>query len=136
MFDTHMHTFPFSSDSTMRLNEVLQKQKELSIGVVLTEHMDFNFPKPEEYSFIPSEYFEQYLPYRNNNLLLGAEIGMQSEITERNSKFINSAPFDMVIASVHAVSGYDLYYSDYYKDMLDKTNAYSICFPPFPSHIS
>ena len=44
LYDTHMHTIPFSTDSGMVFSEVKKKQKELGIGLVLTEHMDYGFP--------------------------------------------------------------------------------------------
>lgn len=124
MFDTHMHTTPFSTDSSMLIEEVLRRQKELSVGVVLTEHMDYDFPPPDEYYFDPSEYFMQYQNFRSDRLLLGAEIGMQTQVLEQNRHFLQLAPFDMVIASVHAVSGWDLYYPEYYAQMADKNTAY------------
>ena len=35
MYDTHMHTKPFSTDSEMKLDEVLNKTKETGLKVVL-----------------------------------------------------------------------------------------------------
>lgn len=128
MYDTHMHTSPFSTDSPMLIEEVLKKQKELSIGIVLTEHMDFGFPPPDEYHFHPVDYFEAYQPYRNDTFLLGTEIGMQTHVLNQNIDFVRSHPFDMVIASIHAVNGYDLYYQDYFQSMGNKKQAYRTYF--------
>ena len=74
MFDTHMHTTPFSTDSCMEIAEVLRKQRQNGLGVVLTEHMDYEFPEPQVFAFDPAAYFSAYGPYRNDRFLLG-EIG-------------------------------------------------------------
>lgn len=124
MFDTHLHTSPFSTDSSMTLSELRQRQMQDGMGLVLTEHIDFGYPEPEEFRFSPSEYFEKYLPFRNDRLLLGAEVGMQNCVLEQNKAFVRSAPFDMVIASIHMVDGYDIYYPDYFGNFPDKKAAY------------
>lgn len=124
MFDAHMHTTPFSPDSSMTLDEVLLRQQELSIGVILTEHLDLGFPGPMKFEYEPSEYFKRYLPYRNDRLLLGTEVGMQTQFLKENLEFIHSAPFDMIMASVHMISGYDIYYPEYFEAMNSKTEAY------------
>lgn len=127
MFDTHMHTI-FSTDSTMTLDEVVKKQNELAIGAVLTEHIDFDFPGPDEFSFVPSEYFEKYMPYRNDKLLLGVEVGLQTQTVKQNIDFVKLADFDMIIGSIHVVCGYDIYYADYFDQMQSKTLAYGTYF--------
>ena len=100
MYDTHMHTAPFSTDSSMLIEEVLKTQEERFIGIVLTEHMDFDFPPPDEYHFHSGDYFKAYQPYRNDTFLLGAEIGMQTHVLNQNIEFVRSHPFDMIIASI------------------------------------
>ena len=43
-FDSHMHT-KFSSDSKMQIEDVIKQGQALNIGTILTEHMDYNYPK-------------------------------------------------------------------------------------------
>lgn len=125
MYDTHMHTKPFSTDSEMVLSEVLKSQEELGIGIVLTEHMDYDFPPPDVYEFDTETYFEKYASFRSDRLLLGVEIGLQKQVAERNRKLIRSCPFDMVIGSVHTVLGKDLYAPSFFRMFPDKKQAYT-----------
>ena len=124
MFDTHIHTKPFSLDSEMELQEVMEKQRETGICVVLTEHMDFDLPSPDTYWFDPALYFETYGPFRSEKLLLGVEIGLQILVADKNQKLIESNPFDMVIAAIHAAKGKDLYDLSYYKMFPDKKSSF------------
>ncbi len=125
MFDTHMHTSPFSTDAGMKLPELLKRKQETGLGIVLTEHMDYDFPPPLVYEFCTDDYFTTYSPYQNETFLLGIEIGLQSAVSEKNSALIRSCPFDMVIGSIHAVCGKDLYEKNYFEDFPDKKSAYS-----------
>lgn len=124
MFDTHMHTSPFSTDSQMKLDELLLRKEENHLGIVLTEHIDYDFPPPLYYGFDVEEYFSQYLPYRNASFLLGVEIGLMVAVQEKNKRLVQSYPFDMVIGSIHAVNGFDLYDAAYFQAFSDKTSAY------------
>ena len=124
MFDTHLHTMPFSTDSHMSITELLEKQKETSNGLILTEHIDYDFPPPNVYDFSPKEYFKTYGHLRNNNFLLGVEVGLQPSIINKNINLVKSYPFDMVIGSIHAVNGYDLYCTTYHKQFHSKKEAY------------
>ena len=62
MFDTHLHTMPFSTDSHMSITELLEKQKETSNGLILTEHIDYDFPPPN------IDYICRKAPYEDNEL--------------------------------------------------------------------
>lgn len=126
MFDTHLHTKPFSTDSSMTFEQMLKRKEELGINVVLTEHMDIDFGGPEDYYFEPKEYFDTYLPYRDDSLLLGVEVGMQTQVVAENIEFVTSHPFDMVIGSVHAVNGLDIYEQEFFEAFADKREAYMI----------
>lgn len=126
MFDTHLHTTPFSSDSHMTIDELLEKQKEKSLGLILTEHIDYDFPPPNTYEFSPDEYFKTYGNLRDDNFLLGLEVGMQLSVVNKNINLVKSYPFDMVIGSIHAVNNYDLYYPGYHENLNSKREAYSL----------
>jgi histidinol-phosphatase (PHP family) len=119
-----MHTIPFSTDSEMSIDEVLSKKAQLGLDVVLTEHMDIDFPGSDYFGFEPSEYFQRYLPLRNDGLLLGVEVGLLTNAVEKNQEFVSSHPFDMVIGSIHAVHGFDIYYQEYYDSFPDKKSSF------------
>lgn len=125
LFDCHSHT-KFSADSKMDIETALASAKSKHIGLITTEHVDFNFPGDDLYEFSPSAYFSAYNKYkRAHNLLLGVEIGMQEQTVSRSEKFAESSPFDMIIVSEHVVEGYDIYFPEYYQNKT-KEEAYSI----------
>lgn len=114
LFDTHIHT-EFSSDSTMRLDEALQAAQEKGVGLIVTEHMDLYYPDAGKFVFSPAAYFEKYGPRRNERLLLGVELGMQTQYAEEERAVAHEAPFDFVLGSAHMVEGLDLYYETFYQ---------------------
>lgn len=85
MFDTHMHTSPFSTDAGMKLPELLKRKQETGLGIVLTEHMDYDFPPPLVYEFCTDDYFKTYSPYQNETFLLGIEIGLQGAVCKKTA---------------------------------------------------
>lgn len=125
MYDTHMHTKPFSADSHMELSEVLRRKKESGLGIVLTEHMENDFTLYGSYRFDAEDYFRTYSPYRSDQFLLGVEIGLQHSVVRENNKLVRTWPFDMVIGSVHVVCGKDLYELSYFQSFPEKKSAYA-----------
>lgn len=123
MFDTHLHT-KFSTDSKMSIDEALKVSMENNMGIIITEHMDLAFKSEGKFCFDPKSYFEQYMSYRNEKLLLGIELGMEKERIEESEKIINNNPFDYVIGSIHTISGMDLYFDKFYEDKT-KEESYS-----------
>lgn len=122
MFDTHMHT-EYSTDSNMKIHEVIDKSKEYNIGAIITEHMDLNYKDKDKFRLDCDKYFNDYIRYRNDRLLLGIEIGMSNEYSDQYRQIINNYPFDYVIGSLHEMNNEDLYmadtlYKDYSKDEL------------------
>ena len=114
LFDTHLHTIPFSSDSGMVFADLVKAQKEQSLGVILTEHVDYAFGNPKEFYFEPEEYFKALSPYRSDRLLLGVEVGWTPDTKEKDAAFASSHPFDMVIGSIHFVKNIDIYYPEFF----------------------
>ena len=125
MFDTHMHTIPFSTDSGMVFSDLLKVRKGKDIGVILTEHIDLAFGDPSEFYFDPDTYFKKLSPYRNDHLLLGVEIGMTADTNDRNREIVRSHPFDMVIGSIHFMRGKDIYYPEFFAMFPGKTEVFS-----------
>ena len=119
MIDSHIHT-EFSDDSEMKIEHALQQSKKSGIGITLTEHLDLNFSKGTDIIFDIEKYFNDYGKYRNENLMLGIEIGMQQICLEKNREITSKYPFDYVIGSIHIASGEDIYYPEFYEGKTKK----------------
>lgn len=126
IFDTHMHT-TFSTDSTMLLEEALQRARELGIGIITTEHMDLNYPQPGKFIFDVNAYFAAYRQYRSEDFLLGIEVGMAASCSEKNRAIATNSGFDYVLGSIHTVGDMDIYYDAFYNGK-DKRAAYEAYF--------
>ena len=124
MFDTHMHTIPFSTDSGMVFSDLLKVQKEKGLDIILTEHIDLAYGDPSGFYFDPDTYFQTLTPYRNDHLLLGVEIGMTADTNAKNSEIVRSHPFDMVIGSIHFMRGQDIYYPEFFALFKDKEEVF------------
>ena len=121
LFDTHLHT-KFSADSDMLLKDAALAAQKLNIGLVVTEHLDFDYPGDDIFEFDPIKYMDEYASYRSDRLYLGVEVGMQEHTLEASRRFIEKAPFDQIICSVHLLNGDDLYYKSCYNE--DKQTVY------------
>ena len=127
IFDSHSHTI-FSSDSDMNAQEAAIKAASIGIGLVFTEHYDYDYCfsknfKDMDFRFDPEEYWKSYEHMRGADLRLGAEVGLTMASIAPNTEFIAKVPFDMIIGSIHCVDGYDLYYPSFYEGK-DKKTAY------------
>ncbi len=117
MFDTHNHC-EFSCDSKMTLAQAAVTAGKLGIGLILTEHWDYEYPtNPEMFLFDRDAYFKQNLPLRSDRVLLGIEVGMQPHLAEKEDKVAEGYPFDYVIGSIHMMNRLDLYEETTYKGM-------------------
>lgn len=114
MFDTHMHTI-FSTDSQMRIEEAVKASQRLGLGIILTDHMDINFPRKGEFIFNVDEYFDKYSKYKNDRTLLGIELGIRDDCIEENRKIALNHSFDYVIGSVHVIDNIDIYDEEFYE---------------------
>ena len=121
--DCHMHT-KISMDSKLEIEHAIEKSKELDLGLVITEHMDLNFPEAGQFLFDPEVYFKEYSKYRNNKLFLGMELGMQEICLEEGRAIVEKYDFDQIIGSIHIVNGIDIYQKVYYAGK-SKQEAYS-----------
>ncbi len=113
MFDSHIHT-KFSTDSKMDLEAAIKKAEEINIGIIITEHMDLNYPAEGSFVFNPANYFEEYAKYKSDKVLLGIELGMITDRVSENKKIIDSFPFDYVIGSTHLVDNVDIFQKEFY----------------------
>lgn len=119
IFDNHSHT-QFSSDSDMVAREAIETMSQKGLGLVFTEHYDFDYResihyKDMDFLFDAQEYWQAYEGYRQDNLRLGVELGLTSGSIAANQEFLTKAPFDLVIGSIHALEGLDIYYPEFYQ---------------------
>ena len=115
IFDSHMHT-KYSADSEMTLQEALEAAEKQGCGAVFTEHIDYDYPSDKlDFTFSAEDYWKEYEPYRGDSLRLGVELGMTPGIAQRNKEFVDRAPFDEVIGSIHIVDGKDIYEPEAYE---------------------
>ena len=113
-FDSHIHT-EFSADSEMKVADALREAERQGLGLVFTEHLDYDYPSAgtEEFIFDPAAYWAAYEPLRvKRNLSLGVEMGMMASAREKNAAFLQRVPFDFVLASIHFLDVKDLYYPE------------------------
>lgn len=122
MFDTHVHT-TFSTDCQMNIERAIERAKALNTGIVITDHMDLNYPDKGKFRFDIDEYFNQYSKYRNDQVLLGLEMGMATDYIEENKEIEKKYDFDYIIGSVHMVDDVDVYQEIFYKEK-SKRQAY------------
>ena len=113
-FDSHIHT-EFSADSEMKAQDALREAERQGLGLVFTEHLDYDYPAAgaEEFIFDPAAYWAAYEPLRaGGKLSLGVEMGMMASAREKNAAFLQRVPFDFVLASIHFLDVKDLYYPE------------------------
>ena len=122
IFDSHMHT-KYSADSEMVASEAIAKAHRLGLGVVFTEHFDYDIPGGVDFTFVPEDYCKEYESLCSQSVRLGVEIGMEDIARQPAADFIKRAPFDLVIGSIHLLDRLDIYYPDFYIGK-DKKTAY------------
>lgn len=129
-YDYHVHTH-FSEDSEMSLDEACVAAIEKNIGeIAITDHVDIDYPDKnyqfeldyDTYSEAIEKAKEKY--YGKLNIIKGLEIGLQRHILKDCKAFMENKDFGFIIASIHAVSGEDLYSGDFYEQR-DKKTAYT-----------
>ncbi|MBW6409173.1 histidinol phosphate phosphatase [Clostridium weizhouense] len=140
IFDSHIHT-NLSSDSKMDINDAITKANDLKIGLILTEHLDQDYPEKDLFKLDIPNYFNKYSKYRNNNLLLGIEIGLTLPSFYIINNKANNFDYDFILGSVHSVYDEDIfldyckkpelrkkdYFDRYFEFMLEVVRKYD-CF--------
>jgi len=107
--DTHMHT-EFSFDSSEKIERMLEKAKELHMGITTTEHKDLNYEEVGGFpiDFDVDHYFKTYEKYRSDTYFMGIELGLDRNYTKELEHLTSQYPFDMVIGSLHTMKGFNL----------------------------
>lgn len=122
LFDCHSHT-KFSADSEMIATDAIARAESLNLGIVFTEHFDYNLPDDIDFTFDAAQYMDEYKNLRSDKVKLGVEIGLRKSAREANKNFLAQANFDLVIGSIHVVDDIDIYNKIFYADK-DKMTAY------------
>ena len=116
MFDTHTHC-DFSTDSHMKLPEAMAAAVKAGIGLIVTEHWDYEYPDPTQFVFDRDEYFRRDGSSRSEQVLLGIEVGMQPHLAAKENLVPEGYPFDYVIGSLHFVHKSDMYNQTTYQGL-------------------
>lgn len=135
--DYHMHTH-FSEDSQTPMEAMILGAARKGLKYIcFTEHMDLDYP-PAHGTFQADldAYQRELLPLKaayQDTIQVGhgVELGMQPHLAARNRDLAKKYPFDFIIASMHLLSGLDVYYpeawenrpesaviADYFKELL------------------
>lgn len=107
-YDCHTHT-EFSADGKQTGRGALRAAQRLGLGLVFTEHVDFNITGEPFFYFEPEEYWCAYERLRGQELRLGVELGLTPSLHDHSAKFLARVPFDQVIGSVHFLDGVDIW---------------------------
>lgn len=122
IFDSHVHT-TLSCDADTTLQDAIRAAEEQGVGLVITDHMDVDFPAPQpDFRVDLLRFFREYAPLRSEHLLLGIELGLTAESAAKCREIAAAWPFDFVLGSVHVLQGREVderYYADH-----DETTAY------------
>lgn len=122
MFDTHLHT-TFSADAEMKIEEAIQKARQYDLGLVITDHYEFEYPEPGGLFFDPKAYFEAYSRFRSARLLLGIEVGLNLDFFQETKSLLEGHAFDFVLGSIHAVDHIAVWQPKYFEQR-SKQEAY------------
>lgn len=137
IFDSHMHS-KFSTDSNMNIEDAIKVGNKNNIGIIITDHMDLDYPVKDEFKFHIPSYFSEYEKYRSNKVKLGIEIGLTENTLLDNELIAKNYDFDFILGSIHAVRGLDIYeeyihqgynkkefFTYYFEDMLKCVQIYN-----------
>ncbi len=109
MYDSHLHS-KVSADSQMDPADIIETANKLGIGIVFTEHIDYDLPGwGNQFVCDYDTYLGEYRKYRSDTVLTGLEIGLTAGAHERNKAISKDERIDFVLGSVHQVDDEDIY---------------------------
>ena len=126
ILDNHVHT-SFSSDAKDSMETVIKMAiqkglKYLTITDHLENHITGEWIDYNDYTPIFNYYKEKYKD--DIELLLGIEVGYESDRQENIEKILKNYPFDFVICSTHSIDGEKIHNRSYF-DGKSKKEAYN-----------
>jgi len=115
MYESHAHTRRFSPDAAQSIEELVNAAIAAGLdGIAVTEHMDPDldmglmvFDIDDYFSVMDSARAAMAPGFR---LLNGIEAGYLPHLVKRYKDLVRDRPFDLVIGSVHAINGDDIYF--------------------------
>ena len=125
--DYHVHT-RLSMDGTIPASEMVKAALDAGLNeIALTDHCDLNLMKQFPYS--SEECYGEYAAAKSKGIkvLIGVEIGQQTEFPELSKKILSFPEYDFVIGSYHCMAGYPDFCEIVYKDY-DVRELYSVYF--------
>ncbi len=126
--DCHMHS-AISSDSTADMEAMINAAIDKGLEYIcFTEHMDLDFPKKYELSFVfdTDEYMKHIIKLSEKyndriKIFKGIETGLKTNLADKYDKILNAYDWDFVIGSTHLVDDLDPYYAEYWDVGDEKT---------------
>lgn len=122
MYDFHIHS-SFSGDCSYSMEDMIKGAiKAGAKAMAFTDHIDYEYGDPNiNFVFDIKDYIKDFTKIKNKygdklDMLIGAEIGMQPHLKDKNMKLISSCDFDFIIMSTHIVQSSDLHTGDFFKD--------------------
>ena len=123
--DYHTHSY-FSGDCDTPMEDMITNAFSMGMThLCFTEHLDLDYPVRAEESLdfnLDTElYRKEFLVLKEKyaqklHLLWGVELGLQTQIFSRLHEYVQSQPFDFIIASSHLCNGGDPYYPDFFEN--------------------
>jgi len=113
IFDSHVHSY-MSGDSHTPPEEEIRRAEALGLGLVFTEHMDYDLVSTVSFEVDVEKYLPLYEKFRGPGVCLGLEIGLTHQSNEWNAALAKDPRLDFVLGSIHMVNGLDIY-TDLYK---------------------
>lgn len=128
--DFHTHS-DFSGDSKTPMRHMIDSAISKGIqNLCFTEHNDpdFVYVIPEEkgmFDLNTSAYLQKASQFKNEyakaiNILHGVELGVQEHLSDKLKEYVNSNPFDFVIASSHLCDRMDPYNKEFFENRSSK----------------
>ncbi len=119
LYDDHLHS-AFSFDGQFELDRICDeaKKKELK-GITLTEHVEFNNdPHADRIVDVPAyqnAIEEARKKYPGLQIGMGLEVGLKNNVPQLQH-FVDQAPWDFCIGSLHIIDGVAVIHGDYIRD--------------------
>jgi histidinol-phosphatase (PHP family) len=119
-FDYHIHSMPFSPDSSAQTAMQIERALELGLKeICITDHLEVNLYPDEQWSMDTSGYYDHYKRLETKGLCvkLGVEAGIScaDEDVAALEEKLGGLPLDFVIASAHVVNGVIPFSPRYYE---------------------
>lgn len=130
IIDSHAHS-TFSPDSAIDLRVGIEQTIKNGLGgIVFTDHLDPQHPKPKYdkgFDFAARGKILEALREEFSSkikVLEGLEFGVQPQVVNEAKKLVASYDFDFVICSTHVVDGIDIAHKEFFEGK-SKSEAYA-----------